>query len=102
MNDLQEKWLKALESGEYEQGVGQLKREDKYCCLGVACEVMGIEYSGFHPGLSEAAGELVGLTSFGDPKDDSYSLTYLNDNGKTFKEIAEIVRSNPSNYFRNV
>ena len=34
------KWIEALESGLYEQGRGQLvDHEDKFCCLGVACNV---------------------------------------------------------------
>ena len=38
----QEKWLSALESGEYNQGVGALRTEKGYCCLGVACDVVGL------------------------------------------------------------
>ncbi len=39
------KWLKALRSGKYKQGEGQLERIDadgnaKYCCLGVACKML--------------------------------------------------------------
>jgi hypothetical protein len=33
------KWIEALRSGDYEQGKGQLKFGDKYCCLGVLCEI---------------------------------------------------------------
>lgn len=37
------KWLKALRSGEYKQGKGQLVREDnggdRFCCLGVLVDV---------------------------------------------------------------
>lgn len=32
-------WVQALRSGEYQQGVAFLKRNNRYCCLGVACEV---------------------------------------------------------------
>ncbi len=33
-------WLKALRSGEYEQGFGRLRSEDdEYCVLGVLCDV---------------------------------------------------------------
>lgn len=35
------KWLKALRSGEYKQGRGQLCIQDRYCCLGVACVIAG-------------------------------------------------------------
>lgn len=33
--ELLAKWLAALRSGEYKQGVGQLKSDGGYCCLGV-------------------------------------------------------------------
>lgn len=32
-------WIRALESGEYAQGSGHLKRGDAFCCLGVACNL---------------------------------------------------------------
>lgn len=32
-------WIEALRSGEYKQGNGALNYKDKYCCLGVLCEV---------------------------------------------------------------
>lgn len=38
----QKKWLAALESGRYEQGRGYLNCKNKFCCLGVACDL-------FHP-----------------------------------------------------
>lgn len=44
------KWVKALRSGEYQQGEGELCREDEiggereYCCLGVACDILIDEY----------------------------------------------------------
>lgn len=43
-----EKWIAALESGDYQQGKNFLMSysmnggEPKYCCLGVACHVIGI------------------------------------------------------------
>lgn len=37
-----EAWLSALESGDYPQTTGMLADENGYCCLGVACEVLGI------------------------------------------------------------
>ncbi len=32
-------WAKAVESGRFIQGKGNLCRDSKHCCLGVACEV---------------------------------------------------------------
>lgn len=40
--ELQEKWLKALESGDYSQCKDKLHDGGGYCCLGVACVVAGI------------------------------------------------------------
>lgn len=40
-----ERWLQALESGDYEQCRGYMRQDVKgdrsYCCLGVACEIFG-------------------------------------------------------------
>ena len=32
-------WLEALRSGEYKQGRGLLRDGNKYCCLGVLCDI---------------------------------------------------------------
>lgn len=32
-------WVAALRSGKYKQGRNSLRKDDEYCCLGVACEV---------------------------------------------------------------
>ena len=45
MNDLQERWIEALRSGEYKQGHNALRhqREDEmveHCCLGVLCDLV--------------------------------------------------------------
>ncbi len=39
LTELQEKWLTALESGEYEQATDNLHSNGTYCCLGVATHV---------------------------------------------------------------
>lgn len=36
---VKEKWLKALKSGEYQQGTDYLSRGDTFCCLGVLCDL---------------------------------------------------------------
>jgi hypothetical protein len=39
--EFKKKWVAALRSGEYEQGVGKLRSLDnKFCCLGVACDLV--------------------------------------------------------------
>jgi len=39
------KWVAALRSGKYKQGIGSLydANEDTYCCLGVAGKICGID-----------------------------------------------------------
>lgn len=103
MNALQEQWVEALESGEYKQGQRNLCYEDKYCCLGVACEVMGIEgeemagfvyFKGNNIVLLEF--EKLGLRGMrGELASGPYaSLASMNDSGKSFKEIAQFIRDN--------
>jgi hypothetical protein len=38
--ELKDKWIEALESGEYTQTIRKLKKENKHCCLGVLCELI--------------------------------------------------------------
>lgn len=37
--EIKKLWVDALRSGEYKQGKGRLKDEDKFCCLGVLCDL---------------------------------------------------------------
>lgn len=43
---VRKRWAEALRSGEYKQGTLQLKSSEGYCCLGVLCEISGLNYSG--------------------------------------------------------
>lgn len=36
-------WIKELRSGNYQQGTGFLRSNNRYCCLGVGCAMLGIE-----------------------------------------------------------
>ena len=38
--ELKSKWIKALRSGKYKQGKGRLKKNGKFCCLGVLRDVV--------------------------------------------------------------
>ena len=42
LNEFEIEWLKALRSGNYKQGRGQLRYDENYCCLGVACDISKI------------------------------------------------------------
>lgn len=39
LNENAKAWVAALRSGQYEQGRSFLRKNDKHCCLGVACEL---------------------------------------------------------------
>lgn len=42
--DIKQRWVEALRSGNYEQGQGVLRTEDDtYCCLGVLCNLVDPE-----------------------------------------------------------
>lgn len=41
--ELKHKWVQALRSGKYSQGINTLRtRDNKYCCLGVLADVSGL------------------------------------------------------------
>lgn len=96
-----EKWLVALRSGEYQQCKNYLYNEDGYCCLGVACLISGIDNdllighmvipdneNGFDDipyllkGSANKKGSLVSM------------VAPMNDNGKSFNEIADWIQAN--------
>lgn len=115
LTEIQEKWLQALESGNYKQGKHLLRSSnDEYCCLGVACELLNYNrekqetcYS--YNGRSEVLPSMkeLGLYSlsgnFHIPVNYDnipyYNLAALNDAGLSFKDIASMIRSNPENVF---
>ncbi len=112
---LKKEWVAALRSGKYKHGVGRLHRvgweedaPDEFCCLGVLCEVMGVEPISTEQGMSFAygkerctctlsyeivkqsklEGEVVGTTV-------QRKLTSMNDRGvKTFVNIADWIEAN--------
>ncbi len=42
------KWVKALRSGDYKQGRLRLRKKDKFCCLGVLCNL----HAQAHPAIA--------------------------------------------------
>lgn len=96
------RWLKALRSGKYKQGMGSLKRDDRYCCLGVFAEDCGIlvpvqaPYARFGAialrygkassttSLPTAVCEAIGLSA-----EAQGHLIEMNDYGHSFKQIAD-------------
>lgn len=91
-----EKWIKALRSGEYEQGRNRLRRDGKYCCLGVLCDISGMgkweenTYMGSESVLPYELAEKMGITQWGDLSF-GITLTHLNDTGRSFGDIADTI-----------
>lgn len=107
--DIKKLWVAALESGDYQQQVGSLRAGNRFCCLGVLCnlhaqahpEIAAKQYydnlymhcTSLLPvpvflwaGLNYASGNEVTI------ENKKLSLTYHNDSGRTFKEIAQAIR----------
>ena len=105
-------WVEALRSGKYQQGRRALRTLDnKYCCLGVACEVYreqtgdgdwreADEYVSFHPSegnkgtalLPSAVQKWFGLRE--SPFVGHDPLTYLNDRegcSVSFRDLANLI-----------
>jgi len=103
------KWLKALRSGEYKQGVRRLvNKNDEFCCLGVLCDlylrekgegwVKAIHYDEYFCHTQSAilpieVQEWAGLEC-GDPDAGAERLTGWNDiRQKSFKQIANLIEN---------
>ena len=106
--ELKDKWVEALLSGEFVQGRGRIRDTDcdgntRYCCLGVLCEVVGLEYRQRLPGYYlHASGEEDGTgnldvfeAEYGLPGAQGSVLVGMNDiEARTFPEIAEWIEHN--------
>lgn len=118
------KWVAALRSGDYDQGAGCLKdpRQQRYCCLGVLCNVYEKETKqwlpkterGYYDGDEDTLApfpevkEWVGLKgdhgSFATTKGvPATMLTTLNDTYEEwdFNKIADLIESEPEGLFKD-
>ena len=113
LGPLQRKWIAALESGKFKQAKGRLFDGKGYCCLGVACVVMGekpTDYSGDYLFLGEMenlppkiAKSLRLRTRSGDANKLTmgFRLTELNDESSlSLEEIGGMLRALPHRYFK--
>lgn len=114
LTSAQKKWVEALRSGKYKQGTSRLSRDGYYCCLGVACEIfakaLGLKISLkdgrkiYDRSDTLAPIKIVKLlklrSNAGKGKDfRTQTLTYLNDNGVSFNQIADLLET--GEYFAN-
>jgi len=101
---IKNKWVKALRSGEYKQCKGQLKRNGKFCCLGVLSEISKLDYMKISGGLNYRVvawadmNSYLGRIQMYDADFGYISLSKLNDYGIgvdhdpfTFDEIADVI-----------
>lgn len=119
MNDNAKKWVAALRSGNYRQGMGQLCSDDGYCCLGVACDVavksglpIKVETSADQTTSYDGSSCLLPLSVMGwlglkgrtgyigMPFSGTRSLVDRNDSdGWSFSQIADLIESEPPGLF---
>ena len=103
--------VEALLSGKYKQTKGALRIGDKFCCLGVACDVSRLgkwkvnNYLNKRDYLPNEVMDYYGFKSV----DGSYlsstefsvlSLINLNDNGISFEEIAAVIKKETRTMFK--
>jgi hypothetical protein len=100
------KWVKALRSGKFaQQRDGYLRTGNGMCCLGVLADIAGCSWDSKHRADGDrhyaplAAVGFVGLTKRTGQMADGRVLAELNDCGKSFAEIADIIESEPPGLF---
>lgn len=111
-------WVEKLLGGEYKQGKGYLQNDGKFCCLGVLCELAvkakviraprlmedskvfdyGKEEN-THMILPFKVRDWAGLTDQNGSYCFAQCLSYKNDDGYSFEQIAEIITSDPLGLF---
>ena len=97
-------WIRALRSGKYKQGIMTLKKGNKFCCLGVLCDLYGkkmkTKWITGQFGYDAMLGEENKLPrqvikwaalSDGDPVLNAIRASQHNDGGETFKQIAVLI-----------
>ncbi len=110
--EIKKRWIAAIRSGEYEQGRGRLKRGDKFCCLGILCDLYLKERGKtWATAQDTGAGVCGGQTAYlplevmdwaglkhESPNAEGHTLSTHNDGrdsgevkGKPFEEIADII-----------
>lgn len=103
-------WVEALRSEKYKQGQGVLRStDDRYCCLGVLCDLAGVEWRvdycrRYRAGdmfsvAPRQAMDFVGLADNAAIFGGGDALSSQNDRGISFDKIADVIESNPPGLF---
>ena len=105
--EIKTKWLEALRSGKYKQGVRVLRSiHDDYCCLGVLCDLIAPE-KWVKPDYGNS---MFFRSNYGDKKshfppdevrnaaglslENGDTLAAKNDDGQSFEQIAKFIEEN--------
>lgn len=93
--ELKAKWITALRSGNYKQGVGRLRGDDKFCCLGVLCDlVVPEDWDGPEQLSTWALPPSYVIEPCGLSDATCAELACKNDDGESFEEIADYIEKN--------
>jgi len=103
-------WVDALRSGKYQQTTTVLRSpQGGYCCLGVLCDVMGLEWEAaattglvvdYVPSIDSTGAQQSGFLSHktcgeaGLDVAQAVDLSEMNDAGHSFDEIANYIEAN--------
>ena len=108
---LKEKWITALQSGEFKKGKGYLCQTtehgtDEYCCLGVLASILGVprtkfpKFNVYHYDVDTNKGSesyLTGFTTFIPKKYEipyQVELSEINDSNDTWDKAIEFIEDN--------
>lgn len=111
--EIKDKWVGALRSGEYQQGKGALQRDGKFCCLGILSDLYAkennVEWKDYRDGsdykcflgsmgiLPFQVVQWAGLESVNPCVSSihrSEPISRINDRGVSFTEIADLIEKN--------
>lgn len=107
--DIVKEWTTALRSGDYQQGRLQLRKDARFCCLGVLCDlyhkntckgrwtILELEENGdgfLMDGISETMIAPVPVMQWVGMTDGQMeNLAKMNDNGASFTQIADYIET---------
>jgi len=98
-----EKWLKALRGGKYQQCQGALYENGKFCCIGVECHLHGVSRNemkmdykagGTRRNFSKIPKYMDVIVAGRLSETPQQVLINMNDEGKSFKQIATWIQKN--------
>lgn len=101
--DLVDRWVEALRSGEYQQTTMSLRNGDKFCCLGVLCDLYNpngwskINFEDYNYGGKREMPPIQ-VTEATTPTLNFRRLAEMNDDGSDFPTIAAEIERDLSQY----